>query len=78
MGSKGKLSLHNDSRELYFYKLMAHKGLSNNYELDNSNPRRLRFDHDLALSNLYKCFYSVLTKKRKVISQFQMHLKMKY
>ena len=53
IGSNGKLYLCNDSRELYFYKLVSHKGLSN-YELNNFNPIRIEFDHDLALLNLYE------------------------
>ena len=75
IGSNGKLYLCNDSRELYFYKLVSHKGLSNNYELNNFNPIRIEFDHDLALLNLYESFDCTLNKKKKLISPISNALK---
>ena len=67
-GTKGKLSILNDCRVMFIQKLQKHRGLSGYNELNYKKVKDMSVDYDLAMLNLYKNLFGIISKKNKNIS----------
>ncbi len=67
-GTKGKLSILNDCREMFIQYLQKHRGISGFNELNYEKINFLKVDYDLAMLNLYKILFQIIKKKYKNIS----------
>lgn len=67
-GTKAKLSIINDCREMFIHGLQKHRGVSGFSEINYKKARFMKVDFDLAMFNLYKNLSEIIKIHQKNIS----------